>query len=192
MKFYKRFPGDIMKKTSGLTMAQFGAYDRLIDWCYANEKPVDPEEVYTITHAQTPADRRDVDRVLSKFFTLVPGGWVDVEEQRKLAASKRANARQHWAARLPREIKTAIEAARRTRKQHAMPKWLTREDLALIDEIYREARLRSEESGEPHQVDHVVPLNGKTVCGLHVPWNLEVKTALANRLKGNLLLGGGT
>lgn len=75
MKFYKRFPGDIMKKTSGLTMAQFGAYDRLIDWCYANEKPVDPDEVYTIAHAQTPADRRDVDKVLAKFFTRSADGY---------------------------------------------------------------------------------------------------------------------
>jgi uncharacterized protein YdaU (DUF1376 family) len=75
MKFYKRFPGDIMKKTSGLTMAQFGAYDRLIDWCYANEQPVDPDEVYTITHAQTPADRRDVDKVLAKFFQREPDGY---------------------------------------------------------------------------------------------------------------------
>jgi uncharacterized protein YdaU (DUF1376 family) len=75
MKFYKRYPGDIMKKTSGLTMAQFGAYDRLIDWCYANEAAVDPDEVYTITHAQTPADRRDVDKVLAKFFTLGHDGY---------------------------------------------------------------------------------------------------------------------
>lgn len=104
MKFYKRFPGDIMKKTAGLTMAQFGAYDRLIDWCYANEKPVDPEEVYIITHAQTPADRRDVDRVLSKFFTLTPEGYRQDRIEEEIADA------------LPR-----IEAARENGKKGGRP-----------------------------------------------------------------------
>ena len=97
MKFYKRFPGDIMKKTSGLTMAQFGAYDRLIDWCYANEKPVDPEEIYTITHAQSPADRKAVDRVLAKFFTLSGDGYRQerIEEVIAEALPKIAAAREN-------------------------------------------------------------------------------------------------
>lgn len=107
MKFYKRFPGDIMKKTSGLTMAQFGAYDRLIDWCYANEKPVDPEEVYTITHAQTPADRRDVDRVLAKFFTLEADGYRQQRIEEEIAdALPRIQAARENGKRGGRPIKT--------------------------------------------------------------------------------------
>ena len=41
------------------------------------------------------------------------------------------------------------------------------------------------ETGVPHEVDHVVPLQAVDVCGLHVPWNLSVETAEANRRKQN-------
>lgn len=54
-----------------------------------------------------------------------------------------------------------------------------------VEEIYWLARDLRTITGENYQVDHVVPLKGKNVCGLHVPWNLQVLPSDLNMSKGN-------
>lgn len=77
-----------------------------------------------------------------------------------------------------REKVRAYEA----RKLHATPGWANQE---AIDEIYREADRLTRETGVPHQVDHIVPLNHPLVCGLHVETNLRVIPAAENMAKRN-------
>jgi hypothetical protein len=87
-----------------------------------------------------------------------------------------------------RHKRNAVETKRRALKLHATPKWLSKEQLQQIESVYWLARLEQELTDEQFHVDHIVPLKGKTVCGLHVPWNLQVLKASENLSKGNRIV----
>ena len=74
------------------------------------------------------------------------------------------------------------EAKRRARKLNATVKW---SDSVKIGIIYDEARRLTKETGMPHNVDHIIPLVNNSVSGLHVHNNLQILTAMENRIKGN-------
>ncbi len=83
------------------------------------------------------------------------------------------------------EKHNAIEARRRANKLQATPPWLSSEHHAEMALCYEEAFALKLYTGQEYHVDHVVPLQGKNVCGLHVPWNLQVILARDNLSKGN-------
>ncbi|MBU9378733.1 HNH endonuclease signature motif containing protein [Burkholderia gladioli] len=73
---------------------------------------------------------------------------------------------------------------RRARERRATPRWLSPVQRELIAVIYTYAETLTRGTGELHVVDHIVPLDGKLVCGLHVPWNLRATHWLENARKG--------
>jgi len=62
---------------------------------------------------------------------------------------------------------------------------LSKTDESKIKSIYKMCNNISKKTGVPHHVDHIVPLLGELVSGLHVPWNLQVIPAKDNLTKGN-------
>jgi 5-methylcytosine-specific restriction endonuclease McrA len=64
----------------------------------------------------------------------------------------------------------------------ATPPWADRDAIKALRDAAREAtRL----TGVEHVLDHIVPLNHPYVCGLMVPWNLQIMTRAQNAAKSN-------
>ncbi len=79
----------------------------------------------------------------------------------------------------------AAVARRKAAKLKRTPTWLSDLDKWMIDETYLLSALRTELTGVDWHVDHIIPLQGKLVSGLHMPYNLQVITAKENIVKGN-------
>jgi len=90
--------------------------------------------------------------------------------------------KEHYKANKERYV--AARARRRAAQDSATPTWLTAIDKAMIQEMYDVSEARYIQTGIKHHVDHIVPINGKGVAGMHVPWNLQVITAHENLSKG--------
>ena len=101
--------------------------------------------------------------------------WGRKNRERKLAHSRK------WKAANPAMCSAAC-MRRHAAKLQRTPAWA---DHGLIEAFYMEAAHRTEQSGERHEVDHVYPLQGKLVSGLHVHENLLVITKSENAKKRN-------
>lgn len=84
-----------------------------------------------------------------------------------------------------RDCKRKRSALHRKQHKKATPKWLTQEHKKQIIDTYELMRDCRTVTGEDYHVDHIVPLNGENICGLHVPWNLQVLPAYINIAKSN-------
>ena len=86
--------------------------------------------------------------------------------------------------------------AARAMQRHASqlestPAWLTQTQLDEIQSFYDIAKALQWLSEEPLEVDHIVPLQGVNVRGLHVPWNLQILPKSVNARKHNRVINDG-
>jgi len=119
--------------------------------------------------------------------------WREQNSEKRLANRKLKYAEQRdsavEAARLYRQNNPAkVNAWSRKHqlaKRRRTPSWLSVDDYWMMEQAYELAQLRTKIFGFEWQVDHIFPLQGRLVSGLHVPHNLQVLPAATNRSKSN-------
>lgn len=112
----------------------------------------------------------------------------------RLAAAKKADYEANKAVRLAQKKEYRARAhsniiylatMRKKAVKQRTPKWLTEHDKLRIRCMYSIAAMLTRSNEEPWHVDHVIPLQGKLVSGLHVPTNLRVMRGVENISKKN-------
>lgn len=107
-----------------------------------------------------------------------------VSKWRKENPEKVREYRKKWRKANPEKC-TALLAKRRARKLQATPHWLTEYQHKQIELKYWISQFLTDCTGIQHHVDHIHPLQGENICGLHVPENLQILTAKENMSKSN-------
>ena len=115
----------------------------------------------------------------------------NIERKREIRAKWRnTNQEQHsnynkqwWSEN--KDKRAAYQGKRKATQLQRTPKWLTESDLRMIEAKYSLAAMLTRETGIIHHVDHIIPLQGKKVSGLHVFSNLRVIPGTDNVKKSN-------
>lgn len=120
-------------------------------------------------------------------YAANPHSKLAKQRQERLADPERVRGRQKRHYRANKHEYVARVAERRAARLQATPAWVDKTEILAF---YAEARRLTKLTGIPHEVDHIHPLRGKLLCGLHVPWNLQVIPRVDNRKKHNRYDGG--
>lgn len=110
-------------------------------------------------------------RIKPQYFKDKSAEWRAKNSDRKLASDRRWRNENRGRDR-------ATKAKYKAAKLNATPPWVNYSEIVLI----------YDQCPAGHHVDHIVPLQGENVCGLHVPWNLQYLSETENLKKGNRLL----
>lgn len=84
------------------------------------------------------------------------------------------------------ELCSKIARRRISSQRGQTPKWLTSDQKIQLQEFSQLTKALNKQAGRrAFTVDHIIPLNGENVCGLHVPWNLQILSIEDNASKSN-------
>lgn len=186
MKYYQHHIGDFDKNTRHLSRIERSIYRDLIELYYDTERPLTLDRAVLCRKilARSNEEATAVEQTLNEFFTETPTGWYHGRCESEIERYHDAK-KNHWAAKLTKSERAAIQSMRNASKANATPKWLTRKDRQEIAAVYALAATLTASTGMRHEVDHIIPLRSKLVCGLHVRGNIDVITAEKNRSKTN-------
>lgn len=149
-----------------------GLQSQCRDCCNKNRKPYKKTKEQSARHWATWYSKNGkvlCEKIKEKY-------WKNPE---KLRAKSRLYGRLY-----PEKI-NANRAKRHAAKLQRIPKWLTESDWIEIRWVYTLAKQISKETGISYQVDHIIPLQGKNISGLHCPQNLQILTQKDNVGKSN-------
>ena len=143
------------------------------DWTIDNEKRKGQPQ----TEAAKKAKKKYYEN--NKELVIARSARRPIEEKRQAKlAYKKANP----------ELYNALTCVRKRRHREATPKWVNAEERLAMRQLYMEASKLTKLTGVRYVVDHIVPLLGETVCGLHTINNLRVITQEENLKKSNKLI----
>lgn len=146
-------------------------------WYNANAEKIRAYgEVYRADNKQKRVEKRKLDYAQNKEIENICGREWHAANKDSVAIRKKAY-------RANNKPITNANAAKRRAAQRT-PSWLSKFDKLKIRCIYSIAAMLTRENKEPWHVDHIYPLQGKVVSGLHVPLNLQVIPAIENYRKG--------
>ena len=97
---------------------------------------------------------------------------------------KVSKAKRLWAKKFPHK-KLNLSARYRATKLERTPVWLSESQKEEIKNFYWLSQDLKVITGEEYHVDHIIPLKGGNVCGLHLPWNLQILPKDLNLSKHN-------
>jgi len=136
---------------------------------YASKNP-EKVKLYQSKYRKSDKGRASQKRYSQKAYSEDP---FKFREKSKNYRQRNPSKRSYW------------QQTREARKLKACPEWLTEQQRDDIQRMYDLRDKFRKIFGVDYHVDHIVPLQGKNVCGLHVPWNLQILEASMNLKKSN-------